>query len=106
MIAKYLQERQILIINPKYSMKHITQNQIIMDLAYQFYQNHKNYKVLLNRVNKVRLRKGLYLPFELVWIDGGKPINTYYNKEEPSNIQWSFLKEEYHIKVITAEYKA
>ena len=40
----------------------------------------------MSRINKVRLQKKVYLLFELVGVDGGKPTNVYYNLSEESVI--------------------
>ena len=40
----------------------------------------------MSRINKVRLHKKVYLPFELVGVDSDKPTNIYYNLSEESTI--------------------
>ena len=37
----------------------------------------KNWKVIMNRINIVRLDKGLYLLFELIEVDIGVTTNVY-----------------------------
>ena len=51
-ISIYLKERRLTIINLLYSMKRITQNEMIMDLAFQYCNRNKKFKVILNRMNK------------------------------------------------------
>ena len=59
----------------------------------------------MNRINKVRIKKKLYLLFKLVGVNGGKPANAYYNLEEESTIRWCFIKEIQDKMVINIEYK-
>ena len=68
-------------------MKRITRNKIIMNFTFAYCSNYSKYKVLMNRINKVRLNKKLYLLFELVGVDSKKLTDTYYNKEEQSSIK-------------------
>ena len=39
---------------------------------------------MLNRINKVRKYKSIYLLFKLVGIDGYQAINTYFNNDKAS----------------------
>jgi len=41
----------------------------------------------MSQINKVRLNKKVYLPFELVEVDSSKPTNICYNLSEESTIQ-------------------
>ena len=59
----------------------------------------------MSQINKVRLYKKVYLPFELVGVDSGKPTNAYYNLSKESAIQWSFMMERENTKITNREYK-
>ena len=76
-----------------------------MNAAWQYCQGQKQWKVWMSQINKVRLNKKVYLPFELVGVDNGKPTNAYYNLSEESAIQWSFMMERENTKITNVEYK-
>ena len=76
-----------------------------MGAMQQYCQGQKQWKVWMSRINKVRLHKKVFLLFELVGVDRGKPINTYYNLSEESVIQQSFVIERENIKITNGEYK-
>ena len=46
----------------------------------------KNWKVIINRINTVRLAKKLFLPFKLLGIDREQILNTYGNDYKVSSI--------------------
>ena len=55
---------------------------MIIEHALRYVSEMKNKTVLLQKINRVKLYKRLYLPFELVNIDGDRLTNAYYNLEE------------------------
>jgi len=43
--------------------------------------------MLLNRINRVRLKKQILLLFKLVEVNGGEMTNTYVNNDEVSIVE-------------------
>ena len=58
-----------------------------------------------HQINKVRLSKRVYLPFELVGINSGQATNTYVNNSEVSTVEWRFYQNELPSKITPKEYK-
>jgi len=58
-----------------------------MEYALRYVSEMKNKIALLQKINRVRLHKRLYLPFELVNINGSQITNIYYNLEEQSSVK-------------------
>ena len=48
----------------------------------------------LQKINRVRLYKRVFLPFELVNVDRKQLMNTYYNSIDRSSIQWKMFGDE------------
>ena len=49
----------------------------------------------------------MYLPFELVNVNGGQPTNSYYNIEEQSSIQQEIFNSDIEIEIPSkADYNA
>ena len=74
--------RDITLLNTIYNPKEITKNIIIIEYTSRYVESCKNKVETLQKINRVRLHKRMYLPFELVNIDGEQRINSYYNIEE------------------------
>ena len=49
---------------------------------------------MLNRINKVRKHKSIYLLFELVGIDSHQATNAYFNNDEPSSLYWKCIHQD------------
>ena len=81
-----MEERDIIVLNKIYNPREIIMNTTIMEYASRYVESIKNKVVVIQKINRVRLHKHMYLPFELVNIDGGQPTNSYYNIEEQSSI--------------------
>ena len=81
-----------MIKNKIYYCDKIIANITIMDYAFEYYKSYFNYKVIMCRINRVRMYKGLLLPFELVGIDRMQATNAYYNNNRTSAIKWRFMK--------------
>ena len=58
------------IINKIHYSDKTTSNTIIIDYAFQYRKDKPNYKDILYRINRVRMDKLLFLPFEMVYVDG------------------------------------
>ena len=88
-IGEILNEREITIHNTLNSMTRITNNQMIIDYAWEYLKEVGNYKrsILLNRINRVSLKKQILLLFELVGIDRREMTNACVNNEEVSVIK-------------------
>ena len=57
-------------------------------------------------INKVRVYKKLFLPFELVDVDRGITTNYYWNVEEQSSVLWNMCDNDQKEEVPTkAEYR-
>ena len=63
-----------------------------MDYTFQIYKTQSNYKIILYRINRIRMYKSLLLLFELVRVYGMQATNAYYNNDETSVIRWKFMK--------------
>ena len=48
--------------------------------------------MILDRINRVKMNKGLLLSFKLVGVDRIQAINMYYNNEKSSSIRWNFMR--------------
>jgi len=55
---------------------------MIIDFVIQYVNGKQIRKVILNRINKVRIYKKKHLLLELVEVDDEKITNSYYNQEE------------------------
>jgi len=51
-----------------------------MEYAACYVANENDQCIKMQRINRVRLYKRMFLPFKLVNVDRGQPINAYYNQ--------------------------
>ena len=72
-----------------------------MDYTYKYFYERSNYKDILYWINRVRMDKGLFLPFELVGIDRIQLTNTFYNNKEQSAVRQKFIQNQ--IETLTAK---
>jgi len=78
--------------NRIYYYNQITSNTIIIDYIYQFYKLEPDYKMILHRINRVRMYKGLLLLFKIIEVDRMQTVNAYHNNEEMSAVKWKFIE--------------
>ena len=80
------------VVNERFDDTKITRNRTIMDYAIDYVDHiklkNKKQKEYLHDINRVRLYKGVFFPFELLGIDRNKLTSTYQNKDELSLIKW------------------
>ena len=108
LVEEYLFKRDIIIKNKVNSEEKITQNTTIIEYEAQYIRAEKNQSMRMQRINRVRIHKRMYLPFELVNIDGRQPTNAYYNQEEISLIKWSMYDCDFEFEEVPlskADYK-
>ena len=65
-----------------------------MEFAVNFTENSNNSNKMLNRINKVRKHKSIYLPFELVGIDSHQGTNIYFNNDKASSLHWKCMHQD------------
>ena len=70
----------------------ITNNVTVMDLAVKYAELKGYGERELTAINYVRLKKKLYLPFELVGTEGRAQTECYLNIDSSSQIMWGFLE--------------
>ena len=58
-----------------------------MEYAIEYISEMRNRQQILQRINKVRLLKWLFLLFELFRVDGDQTTNMYYNNNKVSTIK-------------------
>jgi len=75
----------------------------IIEYAIKYAETIQNKIQTIYKINKVRLSKRLFLPFEMFGIDGDQTNNAYHNNEEVSAIEWTFLKDKVARNVIAGE---
>ena len=61
-----------------------------MNLAIEFVNNRKYDKNILALINQMRLAKRIYLPFELVGLEGTHEIKEFYKVSKISCVIWKF----------------
>ena len=90
-----LNEREMVVLNERFDNNRILGNRIIIDCTVNYidYIKFKNKQRVeqLHDINRVRLYKGLFLPFKLLGIDGNQPINAYSNEDEELYIEWKWF---------------
>ena len=99
-----LNERDMKVVNERFDDTKIPRNRTIMDYAID-YVNHiklknKKQKEYLHDINRVRLYKGVFFPFELLGIDRNKLTNIYWNKDELSLIEWRWFQYEHNKSIL------
>ena len=67
-------------------IKRITSNKTIMDMAMKYVQIKQLDKKVLQDINFVWKKKRVYLPYELVGMNGKTPTKFYNNMQETSQI--------------------
>ena len=70
----------------------MTKNRTLMEYAVEYIKSSGRKNEELWQINFVRLKKQIYLPFELVGITGRSPTQVYYNLNKISQVQWRFMK--------------
>ena len=86
-------ERNIRLYDHDARILKITSNETIMDMARRYVQvKHMDVKVL-GVINLVRKKKKVYLPCELVGMNGKTPTQCYIKLHEQSQLKWSFSSE-------------
>jgi len=86
-----MNDRNLQIVNRTNHSPRLTQNSTIMDYAYRYFHQMKNFKDILYHINRVRIDKGLFLPFELVTADRMQTTNAFHNNRERSAVKWKFI---------------
>jgi len=82
-----LQSRKIELLNTEYHKVQISQNLTIIDYLIQYVkENNRNYEILVP-MNHMRLRKRIYLLYELIRKKGKSKIKKYREEMECSCIR-------------------
>jgi len=89
-VNKVFSSREIRLHNEKNKL--IMTNKTLMEYAVQYISSMGRKEEELYQINFVRLKKQVYLPFELVGKNGRSPTTPYYNLEEISQVLWKFLQ--------------
>ena len=96
-VANELQSRGIQIINSLHSNPIKTENRIIIDYTIIYCKQRADIKNKINtlrNINYTQMFKKMFLPFELVGMDGRTFTNAFSNTCKCSAIKWDFLIED------------
>ena len=89
-ISSVMSSRSIKFDNNDFEECQITQNKIIMSYAVEYVKENNLKNEILAPINQVRLSKQLYLPCELVGLDGTTTTKAFNDIKEKSVIRWKF----------------
>ena len=65
-----------------------------MEYAVDYIESDQCRNQALNKLNKVRKFKCIFLPFKLVGMNGHQVTNAFYNNEEPSSILYKSIRQD------------
>ena len=89
-----LNSRKIKLLSTEYQKVQIPQNPTIMDYAIQYVKEKDRNCEILVPINHMRLRKRMYLPYELISKNSESKTKEYREEIEYSYMRWKFKIEE------------
>ena len=93
-IQEMLNRRQLKVMNRANEPKWITKNKTIMDYVKMYVKMNQISELCIAPINQVRIQKKMYLPCELIGLNGKHVTKEAKETEHKSNVEWNIEFEE------------